>query len=199
MVSGLLLEIIMQVIGTLDNWVPEAVHWSEIRALYWLVFTFAPLDSVGLHEVCLDSIYDYIPILSGASYIQTQVRICGWGLLFCNRKLHSRLVGVRNLLHEVLDVITEHVQHVHKSFHSVQQKNWENWYWGYGAFHLLPAVQCAIDMLGCFVDMYTKYAVFLFVVLDVVLQGQKFRSLRDAYKILWYCNSTDISWNWLSM
>jgi hypothetical protein len=68
-VTGMLLEIIMQVIGTVDNEVTQAVQRSEVRALYWLAFTFS-LHSVGLHEVCLDSIYADMLFLFNASYVQ---------------------------------------------------------------------------------------------------------------------------------
>lgn len=70
-VTGMLLEIIVQVIGTVNDWVPQAVYWGKFGAHYWLAVTFAFLFIVlDCIRCALNGMYADVPFLSDASYMQ---------------------------------------------------------------------------------------------------------------------------------
>ncbi|KAL3684240.1 hypothetical protein R1sor_002262 [Riccia sorocarpa] len=70
-VTGMLLEIILQVMGTVNDWVPQSVYWGKIGAHYWLAvsmaFLFIVLDCI---RCALSGMYADVPFLSDASYMQ---------------------------------------------------------------------------------------------------------------------------------
>ncbi len=70
-VTGMLLEIIVQVIGTVNDWVPQAVYWGKFGAHYWLAVSFAFLFIVlDCIRCALNGMYADVPFLSDASYMQ---------------------------------------------------------------------------------------------------------------------------------
>lgn len=70
-VTGMLLEIILQVMGTINDWVPQSVYWGKLGAHYWLAvstaFLFIVLDCI---RCALSGMYADVPFLSDASYMQ---------------------------------------------------------------------------------------------------------------------------------
>ncbi len=91
-VTGMILEIIMQVIGTVDNVVTQAVQRSEVSSVLVGIHIFSsfcwiasgvPLASFML--TCSSSLMH----LMCRSLMSKNL----W-LRFCNRKLHGRLVGL---------------------------------------------------------------------------------------------------------
>ncbi|CAM6104700.1 unnamed protein product [Calypogeia fissa] len=70
-VTGMLLEIILQVMGTINDWVPQSVYWGKIGAHYWLAvsmaFFFIVVDCI---RCALNGMYADVPFLSDASYMQ---------------------------------------------------------------------------------------------------------------------------------
>jgi hypothetical protein len=70
-VTGMLLEIIVQVIGTVNDWVPQALYWGKFGAHYWLAISFAFLFIViDCIRCALSGMYADVPFLSDASYMQ---------------------------------------------------------------------------------------------------------------------------------
>ncbi|KAH7428987.1 hypothetical protein KP509_09G025900 [Ceratopteris richardii] len=61
-VTGMLLEIIVQVIGTVNDWVPQSLYWEKIGAHYWLALAFAFLFIVAECIRCaLKGMYADVP------------------------------------------------------------------------------------------------------------------------------------------
>ncbi len=83
----------MQVIGTVDNEVRQAVRWSEVSFVLVGIHIFS--HSIGLHEVCLDSIYADMLFLFNASYVQVH---CEQEFVaeVLQQKAPWQLSGVRN-------------------------------------------------------------------------------------------------------
>lgn len=70
-VTGMLLEIIVQVAGTVNDWVPPSLYWGKFGACYWLAISFAFLFTVIECIRCaLRGMYADVPFLSDASYMQ---------------------------------------------------------------------------------------------------------------------------------
>ncbi|KAJ7555321.1 hypothetical protein O6H91_05G032100 [Diphasiastrum complanatum] len=70
-VTGMLLEIIVQVVGTVNDWIPQAIYWGKFGAHYWLAVAIAFLFTVIECIRCaLRGMYADVPFLSDASYMQ---------------------------------------------------------------------------------------------------------------------------------
>ncbi|KAI5060602.1 hypothetical protein GOP47_0025022 [Adiantum capillus-veneris] len=70
-VTGMLLEILVQVIGTVNDWVPQSLYWGKFGAHYWLALSFAFFFIVIECIRCaLRGMYADVPFLSDASYMQ---------------------------------------------------------------------------------------------------------------------------------
>lgn len=70
-VTGMLLEIIVQVVGTVNDWVPPSLYWGKFGAHYWLAISFAFFFIVIECLRCaLNGMYADVPFLSDASYMQ---------------------------------------------------------------------------------------------------------------------------------
>eukprot|EP00850_Spirogloea_muscicola_P005512 SM000025S08407 [mRNA] locus=s25:625063:626779:+ [translate_table: standard] len=70
-VTAMLLEIIVQVTGTVNDWVPRAVYWGLLGAHWWLAVSFAFIFVVLECMICaLRGMYADVPFLSDASYMQ---------------------------------------------------------------------------------------------------------------------------------
>lgn len=70
-VTGMLLEIMVQVIGTINDWVPQALYWGKLGAHYWLAVAFAFLFIViDCIRCALKGMYADVPFLSDAAYMQ---------------------------------------------------------------------------------------------------------------------------------
>ncbi|KAF8377907.1 hypothetical protein HHK36_031295 [Tetracentron sinense] len=70
-VMGMLLEIALQVIGTVSRWMPLAVYWGKIGMHFWTAVAFAYLFTVLECIRCaLAGMYADIPFVCDAAYIQ---------------------------------------------------------------------------------------------------------------------------------
>eukprot|EP00262_Sarcandra_glabra_P017107 TRINITY_DN575_c0_g1_i2.p1 TRINITY_DN575_c0_g1~~TRINITY_DN575_c0_g1_i2.p1 ORF type:complete len:277 (+),score=19.92 TRINITY_DN575_c0_g1_i2:152-982(+) len=70
-VMGMLLEIALQVIGTVSRWMPLAVYWGKIGMHFWTAVSFAYLFTVLESMWCaLSGMYADIPFVCDAAYIQ---------------------------------------------------------------------------------------------------------------------------------
>lgn len=70
-VMGMLLEIALQVIGTVSRWMPLAVYWGKVGMHFWAAVAFAYLFTVLESMRCaLTGMYADIPFVCDAAYIQ---------------------------------------------------------------------------------------------------------------------------------
>ncbi|CAA2978089.1 tic 20-i, chloroplastic [Olea europaea subsp. europaea] len=70
-VMGMLLEIALQVIGTVSRWMPLAVYWGKVGMHFWTAVAFAYLFTVLECMRCaLAGMYADIPFVCDAAYIQ---------------------------------------------------------------------------------------------------------------------------------
>ncbi|XP_078437044.1 protein TIC 20-I, chloroplastic-like [Wolffia australiana] len=70
-VMGMLLEIALQVIGTISRWMPLAVYWGKLGMHFWTAVAFAYLFTVLECMRCaLAGMYADIPFVCDAAYIQ---------------------------------------------------------------------------------------------------------------------------------
>lgn len=70
-VMGMLLEIALQVIGTVSRWMPLAVYWGKVGMHFWTAMAFAYLFTVLECIRCaLAGMYSDIPFVCDAAYIQ---------------------------------------------------------------------------------------------------------------------------------
>ncbi|KAL5718424.1 Protein TIC 20-I [Ranunculus cassubicifolius] len=70
-VMGMLLEIALQVIGTVSRWMPQAVYWGKVGMHFWTAISFAYLFTVLECIRCaLAGMYADIPFVCDAAYIQ---------------------------------------------------------------------------------------------------------------------------------
>ncbi|KAK4352285.1 hypothetical protein RND71_027803 [Anisodus tanguticus] len=70
-VMGMLLEIALQVIGTISRWMPLAVYWGKVGMHFWTAVAFAYLFTVLESIRCaLAGMYADIPFVCDAAYIQ---------------------------------------------------------------------------------------------------------------------------------
>lgn len=70
-VMGMLLEIALQVIGTVSRWMPLAVYWGKIGMHFWTAIAFAYLFTVLECVRCaLAGMYSDVPFVCDAAYIQ---------------------------------------------------------------------------------------------------------------------------------
>ncbi|CDP18414.1 unnamed protein product [Coffea canephora] len=70
-VMGMLLEIALQVIGTVSRWMPLSVYWGKIGMHFWTAVAFAYLFTVLESMRCaLAGMYADIPFVCDAAYIQ---------------------------------------------------------------------------------------------------------------------------------
>ncbi|XP_068645997.1 protein TIC 20-I, chloroplastic-like [Aristolochia californica] len=70
-VMGMLLEIALQVIGTVSRWMPLSVYWGKIGMHFWTAVAFAYLFTVLECIRCaLGGMYADIPFVCDAAYIQ---------------------------------------------------------------------------------------------------------------------------------
>ncbi|CAI7868845.1 unnamed protein product, partial [Closterium sp. NIES-53] len=70
-VTGMLLEIILQVVGTLNDWIPKSIYWGKIGAHFWLAiavaFIFIVLECIWC---AIRGTYADVPFISDAAYMQ---------------------------------------------------------------------------------------------------------------------------------
>ncbi|KAL8243008.1 hypothetical protein R6Q59_013310 [Mikania micrantha] len=70
-VTGMLLEIALQVTGTVWRWLPGAWYWGKAGMHFWTAFAFAFLFTVlECIRCCLVGMYADVPFVSDAAYIQ---------------------------------------------------------------------------------------------------------------------------------
>jgi len=70
-VMGMLLEIALQVVGTVSRWMPLAVYWGKIGMHFWTAVAFAYLFTVLECIRCaLAGMYADVPFACDAAYIQ---------------------------------------------------------------------------------------------------------------------------------
>ncbi|TMW91830.1 hypothetical protein EJD97_013830 [Solanum chilense] len=70
-VMGMLLEIALQVIGTISRWMPLAVYWGKVGMHFWTAVAFAYLFTVLESIRCaLAGMYADVPFVCDAAYIQ---------------------------------------------------------------------------------------------------------------------------------
>ncbi|CAA3011119.1 TIC 20-I, chloroplastic-like [Olea europaea subsp. europaea] len=70
-ILGMLLEITMQVIGTVNSWTPLALYWGKVGMHFWVATAFAYLFTVLECIRCaLAGMYADVPFLCDAAYIQ---------------------------------------------------------------------------------------------------------------------------------
>ncbi|KAG6398499.1 hypothetical protein SASPL_139962 [Salvia splendens] len=70
-VMGMLLEIALQVIGTVSRWMPLAVYWGKVGMHFWTAMAFAYLFTVLECIRCaLAGMYSDVPFVCDAAYIQ---------------------------------------------------------------------------------------------------------------------------------
>ncbi|XP_002984506.2 protein TIC 20-I, chloroplastic [Selaginella moellendorffii] len=70
-VTGMLLEIILQVMGTLNDWIPHGIYWGKIGAHFWLaVFWTYFLTTLETIRCAIMGMYADIPFISDAAYMQ---------------------------------------------------------------------------------------------------------------------------------
>lgn len=71
MVMGMLLEISLQVIGTVSRWMPPAVYWGKVGMHVWTAIAFAYLFTVLECIKCaICGMYADVPFVCDAAYIQ---------------------------------------------------------------------------------------------------------------------------------
>ncbi|KAI4366351.1 hypothetical protein MLD38_022238 [Melastoma candidum] len=70
-VTGMLLEIALQVVGTVSRWMPLAFYWGKVGMHFWTAVAFAYLFTVLESIRCaLAGMYADIPFVCDAAYIQ---------------------------------------------------------------------------------------------------------------------------------
>ncbi|XP_028752136.1 protein TIC 20-I, chloroplastic-like [Neltuma alba] len=70
-VMGMLLEISLQVIGTVSRWMPLAIYWGKLGMHFWTAVAFAYLFTVLECMRCaLAGMYADVPFVCDAAYIQ---------------------------------------------------------------------------------------------------------------------------------
>ncbi|KAA3476347.1 protein TIC 20-I, chloroplastic-like [Gossypium australe] len=70
-VMGMLLEIALQVIGTVSRWMPLAIYWGKFGMHFWTAVAFAYLFTILECIRCaLAGMYADIPFVCDAAYIQ---------------------------------------------------------------------------------------------------------------------------------
>ncbi|XP_050238398.1 protein TIC 20-I, chloroplastic-like [Mercurialis annua] len=70
-VMGMLLEISLQVIGTVSRWMPLAIYWGKVGMHFWTAIAFAYLFTVLESIRCaLAGMYADVPFACDAAYIQ---------------------------------------------------------------------------------------------------------------------------------
>ena len=70
-VMGMLLEIALQVVGTISRWMPLAVYWGKVGMHFWTAVAFGYLFTVLECIRCsLAGMYADIPFVCDAAYIQ---------------------------------------------------------------------------------------------------------------------------------
>ncbi|XP_010101522.2 protein TIC 20-I, chloroplastic [Morus notabilis] len=70
-VVGMLLEIALQVIGTVSRWMPLAIYWGKVGMHFWTGVAFAYLFTVLECLRCaLAGMYADVPFVCDAAYIQ---------------------------------------------------------------------------------------------------------------------------------
>ncbi|XP_021746514.1 protein TIC 20-I, chloroplastic-like [Chenopodium quinoa] len=70
-VMGMLLEIALQVIGTVSRWMPQAVYWGKFGMHFWTAVAFGYLFTVLECIRCaLAGMYADVPFVCDAAYIQ---------------------------------------------------------------------------------------------------------------------------------
>lgn len=70
-IMGMLLEIALQVVGTISNWLPESIYWGKLGMHFWTAATFAHLFTVLESMSCaLAGTYADVPYVCDAAYIQ---------------------------------------------------------------------------------------------------------------------------------
>ncbi|XP_074295842.1 protein TIC 20-I, chloroplastic-like [Silene latifolia] len=70
-VMGMLLEIALQVIGTISRWMPLAVYWGKFGMHFWTAVAFGYLFTVLEAMRCaLAGMYADVPFVCDAAYIQ---------------------------------------------------------------------------------------------------------------------------------
>ncbi|XP_038702833.1 protein TIC 20-I, chloroplastic-like [Tripterygium wilfordii] len=70
-VMGMLLEIGLQVIGTISRWMPLAVYWGKVGMYFWTFMSFGYLFTVLECIRCaLAGMYADVPFACDAAYIQ---------------------------------------------------------------------------------------------------------------------------------
>ena len=70
-VMGMLLEIVLQVIGTVSRWMPLAVYWGKIGMHFCTAVAFGYLFTVLESMRCaVEVMYADIPFVCDAAYIQ---------------------------------------------------------------------------------------------------------------------------------
>ncbi|XP_050210169.1 protein TIC 20-I, chloroplastic-like [Mercurialis annua] len=70
-VMGMLLEIALQVIGTVSRWMPLAIYWGKVGMHFWTAIAFAYLFTVLESIRCaLAGMYADVPFACDAAYIQ---------------------------------------------------------------------------------------------------------------------------------
>lgn len=71
MVMGMLLEIALQVIGTVSRWMPPAVYWGKLGMHIWTAVAFAYMFTVLECIKCaVCGMYADVPYICDAAYIQ---------------------------------------------------------------------------------------------------------------------------------
>lgn len=70
-VMGMLLEIALQVMGTISRWMPLAIYWGKVGMHFWTAVAFGYLFTVlECIRCCLAGMYADIPFVCDAAYIQ---------------------------------------------------------------------------------------------------------------------------------
>ncbi|KAC9553680.1 hypothetical protein E3N88_45645 [Mikania micrantha] len=69
-VTGMLLEIALQVTGTVWRWLPGAWYWGKAGMHFWTAFAFAFLFTVWSAFGVVVGMYADVPFVSDAAYIQ---------------------------------------------------------------------------------------------------------------------------------
>ncbi|KAF5182736.1 unc-13-like protein [Thalictrum thalictroides] len=70
-VMGMLLEIALQVVGTVSRWMPLAVYWGKVGMHFWTAVSFGYLFTVLECIRCaLGGMYADVPFVCDAAYIQ---------------------------------------------------------------------------------------------------------------------------------
>lgn len=70
-VMGMLLEIALQVIGTISRWMPLGLYWGKIGMHFWTAICFAYLfTALECIRCALAGMYADVPFAADAAYIQ---------------------------------------------------------------------------------------------------------------------------------